>query len=274
MYKIGPFVKWVGGKGQILHEIISRLPDEYNHYYEPFVGSGAVLFGIQPERARINDINTQLINIYAQLKISSEKVINAVKKLDSVECNKDYYYENRGIYNEKIQNGILDAETAGLFIWINKHCFNGLYRVNGQGLFNVPYNNRTSGSSMVEENLKDIGLYLQNVEICNVDFAEFCNSVKKDDFVYFDSPYIPESETADFTSYTKGGFGIEEHKRLAALYKTLDQKGAKLMLSNNHTALVYELYAGYKIDSFAVKRMINRNAGKRTGREVIVTNYE
>lgn len=274
MYKISPFVKWAGGKGQILQEIISRLPNEYNHYYEPFVGSGAVLFGIQPEKARINDINTQLINIYAQLKISSEKVINAVKKLDSVECNKDYYYENRGIYNEKIQNGILDAETAGLFIWINKHCFNGLYRVNGQGLFNVPYNNRTSGSSMVEENLKDIGLYLQNVEICNFDFAEFCKSVKKDDFVYFDSPYIPESETADFTSYTKGGFALDEHKRLAALYKSLDQKGAKLMLSNNDAALVYELYAGYKIDSFAVKRMINRNAGKRTGREVIVTNYE
>ena len=274
MYKISPFVKWAGGKGQILEEIISRLPDKYEDYYEPFIGGGAVLFGIQPDNAKINDINTQLINTFNQLKNSSDKVINAIKDLDSVVCDKEYYYKNRDRYNEKIKNDILDEETAGLFIWLNKHCFNGLYRVNNKGLFNVPYNNRTNGTSMVEDNLKDIGLYLKNVEIYNLDFEDFCKSVKENDFVYFDSPYIPESETADFTSYTKGGFGLEEHKRLADLYKELDKRGAKLMLSNNDVDLVYELYDGFKIDSFDVKRMINRNADKRTGREVIVTNYE
>lgn len=274
MYKISPFVKWAGGKGQILNEIISRLPNTYNDYYEPFIGGGAVLFGIQPQKAKINDINKQLINIYNQLKKEPEKVINSIRELDNVECDKDYYYKNRDRYNDKIKNNELDEETAALFIWLNKHCFNGLYRVNNKGLFNVPYNNKTKGSSMDDANLKDIGLYLQNVEIYNLDFEEFCKSVKKGDFVYFDSPYIPESETADFTSYTKGGFGLEEHKRLAKLYKELDKKGAKVMLSNNDVELIYELYTGFNIDSFDVKRMINRNADKRTGREVIITNYE
>ena len=273
MYKITPFVKWAGGKSQILNEIIARLPETYDNYYEPFIGGGAVLFAIQPRNAKINDINTQLINTFNQLKNSPDKVISAVKDLDGVVCDKEYYYINRDRYNEKIKRGILDEETAGLFIWLNKHCFNGLYRVNNKGLFNVPYNNKTDGSSMVEDNLKDIGRYLGDVEIFNTDFGEFCKSVKENDFVYFDSPYIPESETADFTSYTKGGFGFKEHKRLAELYKELDKRGAKLMLSNNDTDLVYELYDGFKIDSFDVKRMINRDAENRTGREVIVTNY-
>ena len=138
MYKITPFVKWAGGKSQILNEIIARLPDTYDDYYEPFIGGGAVLFAIQPHNAKINDINTQLINTFNQLKYSPDKVISAVKDLDGTVCDKEYYYRNRDRYNEKIKNGILDEETAGLFIWLNKHCFNGLYRVNNKGLFNVP----------------------------------------------------------------------------------------------------------------------------------------
>lgn len=274
MYKISPFVKWAGGKTQLLDEIISRLPETYDRYYEPFAGGGAVLFGIQPRNAHINDINSQLINVYRRIKEDPEKIISCIKKLDGHACDKEYYYKNRKQYNTKIERGILDEESAALFIWLNKHCFNGLYRVNKDGLFNVPYNNRTTGDSINEENIRNISLYLQHVEICNLDFADFCKDVQKGDFVYFDSPYVPESKTADFTAYTEGGFGLEEHKRLARLYRQLDKKGAKLMLSNNGVKLIYELYSGYNIDKVDAKRMINSKSEKRVGREVLITNYE
>lgn len=160
-------------------------------------------------------------------------------------------------------------------IWLNKHCFNGLYRVNKKGLFNVPYNNRVNGKSIDEDNIRAIGQYLKNedVTITCKDFEEACEDVKPGDFVYFDSPYVPESETADFTNYSKGGFSFEEHKRLADLFRGLDKMGAKVMLSNNDVPLVRDLYAGYNIQSLDVKRMINRNANKRVGKEVLITNY-
>ncbi len=274
MFEISPFLKWAGGKTQILDEIKKRLPKSFNNYYEPFIGGGAVLFYLQPENAYINDINKQLVNTYKQLKKNAKKVVSIIKELDSTECSRELYYIFRDKFNNKIEEDIFDEETAALFIWINKHCFNGLYRVNRNGLFNVPYNNKKTGSSMVESNLIDIGKYLKNVSISNQDFELFCKDVKKGDFVYFDSPYIPESVTADFTSYTKEGFALEDHKRLAVLYKRLDKLGAYVMLSNNDVSLIYELYKSYKIETFDVKRMINREGNKRTGREVIITNYK
>ena len=183
--------------------------------------------------------------------------------------------KKRTEYNKKIAAHILDAECAALTIWINKHCFNGLYRVNSKGLFNVPYNNKIGGVSMNEENLRTIGLYLNsgNIEIREGDFETACADAKAGDFVYFDSPYIPVSETANFTDYTKDGFSYEDHCRLAELSKRLDNAGVKIMLSNNDVDLVYELYDGFKIKGVDVKRAINRDASKRTGKEVIITNY-
>ena len=160
-------------------------------------------------------------------------------------------------------------------IWINKHCFNGLYRVNSKGLFNVPYNNKINGSSMNEQNLRDIGRYLNeaNVEIREGDFEVACADVKGGDFVYFDSPYIPVSETANFTDYTKDGFSHEDHCRLAKLFKRLSEEGVKVMLSNHNVDLVHQLYDGFNIESVNVKRAINSDASKRVGEEVIITNY-
>lgn len=270
-----PVLKWAGGKSQLLPSIRAMMPTHYGCYYEPFIGGAAVLLDVMPERAVINDINRQLVNLYRQLKKDSESVIQQIRKYDAIECDKDYYYLMRERYNGKIENEELDVECAALMIWINKHCFNGLYRVNGKGLFNVPYNNKIKGKSMDEENLVAIGQYFRRVDIeirCS-DFEEACTSVQSGDFVYFDSPYVPESETADFTAYAKDGFGLPEHKRLARLFRELDQRGAKLMLSNNDVELVHSLYQGYHIMSLDVKRMINRDAAKRTGREVIVTNY-
>jgi DNA adenine methylase len=275
--KMAPFVKWAGGKGQLLDRIQMRIPNSFNTYYEPFIGGGAVLLGIKPEKAVINDTNEQLINIYRQLKADPRAVIRAVNELDQAgKCDKDFYLETRAKYNEKIANHELDAECVGLMIWINKHCFNGLYRVNSKGLFNVPYNNKKLGKSIDEDNLMRIGYYLEHSQVdilCN-DFEVACERVKKGDFVYFDSPYVPISETASFTDYTKNGFTIKDHKRLAELFKKLDSIGAKVMLSNHDVELVHELYDGYNIESVSVKRNINSDAKKRDGKEVIITNYK
>ena len=163
--QITPAVKWAGGKKQLLGAIMKKIPSYYNRYFEPFVGGAAVLLNLQHKKAYINDSNEQLINLYLQLKNATEDVINEIKKLDSITCDKDVYYSRRERYNDKIKNNTTDVETAALLIWLNKHCFNGLYRVNKKGLFNVPYNNKVTGSSMNEENIRAIGRYLKNANV-------------------------------------------------------------------------------------------------------------
>lgn len=272
---MSPVLKWAGGKTQLLERIAGSMPTDYNNYYEPFIGSAAVLFGISPAQAFVNDINKQLVNLYIQLKVSAERVIEKVNEMDDMLCTKELYYAIRKQYNAKILRDEFDSECAALMIWINKHCFNGLYRVNGKGLFNVPYNNKINGKSIDENNIRAISEYLQksDITITCLDFEKACEGVSSGDFVYFDSPYVPESATASFTDYTVGGFSFSDHERLAALFKRLDHIGAKIMLSNNDVPLVHSMYREYNIQSFDAKRMINRNASKRTGKEVIITNY-
>ena len=274
-FKTGPFVKWAGGKKQLLDRLESRMPATYERYYEPFIGGGALFLDVQPELAIINDTNEQLLNVYQQLKIDTEAVINAVNVLDADPCDTARYLAIREKYNTKIKAHELGAECAALMIWINKHCFNGLYRVNSKGLFNVPYNNKSDGVSIDATNLRNIGLYLQSrdIEIRQGDFEDACMDVAPGDFVYFDSPYVPISETANFTDYTKDGFSLEDHKRLAALYRKLAAQGTKVMLSNHNVPLVHELYIGFTIEEVDVRRAINRDAAKRSGKEVIITNY-
>jgi DNA adenine methylase len=270
-----PFVKWAGGKKQLVDRLRSRMPEAYATYYEPFIGGGALFLDVQPHKAVINDTNKQLVNIYRQLKENAEEVIAAVNLLDAQPTDVDRYLRLRVAYNQKITANELDAECAALMIWINKHCFNGLYRVNSKGLFNVPYNNRTGGASIDENNLRNIGILLKNndIEIRQGDFETACFDISPSDFVYFDSPYIPISNTANFSDYTKDGFSLEDHKRLADLYRRLDSIGVKAMLSNHNVPLVYELYEGFRIEAVDVRRAINSDASKRVGKEVIVTNY-
>lgn len=270
-----PFVKWVGGKKQLLEKLESYMPKTYNNYYEPFIGGGALLFDVQPSKAVINDVNVQLLNIYRQLKFDCKAVITAVNTLDSVPCDSERYLEIRDRYNSKIKSNELDAECAALMIYINKHCFNGLYRVNSKGLFNVPYNNKTNGMSIDENNLTNIGKYLNenDIDIREGDFEDACCDVQEGDFVYFDSPYIPESKTANFTDYTKDGFSLNDHKRLAKLFYELDEIGAHVMLSNNDVPLVYELYGQYNVIPVDVRRSVNNDASKRKGKEVIIKNF-
>lgn len=273
---MGPVLKWAGGKKQLLGRLKERMPCSYQRYYEPFIGGAALLLDVQPDSAVMNDVNVQLLNIYRQLAADAEAVIEVLRGFDAVPCNKDRYLEMRQRYNDRISANVLDAESAALMIWLNKHCFNGLYRVNSRGLFNVPYNNKMTGSSMDEANLRDVANYIRthNIEIREGDFEVACKDVQAGDFVYFDSPYIPVTETASFTDYTKDGFSYEDHCRLAHLYRRLDALGAKVMLSNHNVELVYKLYEGFCIEPVDVRRSINRNASKRVGKEVIITNYQ
>ncbi len=274
-YELSPFVKWAGGKRQLLNELMTRVPLEFNNYLEPFLGGGTLLLNLQPKSALVNDINSQLINVYRAIKSDASELIRAVSDLDLIDTNKEVYYERREAFNQKIHKKELDVESAALFIWLNKHCFNGLYRVNKSGLFNVPYNNKVSGNSINPSNLEAMSQYFKenNIEFYNTDFMDITAKAKAGDFVYFDSPYIPESITANFTDYTKDGFSYEDHLRLANNFKELDKQGVKLMLSNNNVPLVHELYEGYYITEVDVKRAINSKATKRKGKEIIVTNY-
>ncbi len=272
---VAPFVKWAGGKRQLIPQIRERMPEKYNNYYEPFVGGGAVLFELQPANALINDINKALINTYNIICNEADAFLEAVNRLDEEmwEDGKKYYYSVREHYNDKLMKSEYDVELAALFVFINKHCFNGLYRVNGKGLFYVPYNNsrRTSADENV---IREVSKYLKGVKIINGDFEEACKDAKKGDFVFIDSPYAPLNPTS-FESYTKEGFDIESHKRVAKLYDELTARGCYCMLTNHNTELINELYGnkGYKIDVVSVKRMINSDASNRVGKEVIICNY-
>ena len=273
--KVAPFVKWAGGKRQLLPQIKERMPEKYNNYFEPCVGGGAVVFGLLPENALINDINKALINAYRQICNEPDMFLKVINKLDQEmwEDGKKYYYSLREHYNDKLMKAEYDVELAALFVFINKHCFNGLYRVNGKGLFNVPYNN-SRRSSVDESVIMEVSEYLQGITIMNGDFQEISASAKKGDFIFLDSPYAPLNPTS-FESYTKEGFDIESHRRLSKFYDELTAKGCYCMLTNHNTELINELYGnkGYKIDVVSVKRMINSDASNRVGEEVIICNY-
>lgn len=272
---ITPFIKWAGGKRQLLTQIRERMPESFNNYYEPFVGGGAVIFDLLPTSAVINDINKALVNSYKQICNAPDDFLKTLKKLDEAmwEDGKEYYYALREHYNDKLMREEFDVELAALFVFINKHCFNGLYRVNGKGLFNVPYNN-SRNASCDEDSIRAISEYLKNVTILEGDFQLACHNAKKGDFIFIDSPYAPLNPKS-FESYTKEGFDIESHKRLAALYDELTARGCYCMLTNHNTKLINELYGnkGYKIDVVSVKRMISSDAKNRVGEEVIICNY-
>ncbi len=272
---IAPFVKWAGGKRQLLTQIKERMPEQYNNYFEPFVGGGAVLFGLLPANALINDINKALINTYRQIRNVPEEFLKAVNKLDEEmwEDGKEYYYFLRENYNDKLMKAEFDVELAALLVFMNKHCFNGLYRVNGKGLFNVPYNN-SRRVSVDEKSIRETSKYLKGVTIIEGDFEVACKKAKNGDFIFIDSPYAPLNPTS-FEAYTKEGFDIESHKRLAKLFDDLTARGCYCMLTNHNAALITELYGnkGYKIDVVSVKRMINSDASNRVGEEVIIWNY-
>ena len=273
MCEIRPIVKWAGGKTQLLDRLKDRMPKKYGSYYEPFIGGGALLLDVQPKKAHINDINSELINTYSQIRDDAPSVKTLLKHLDDNHDGEEYYYKKRDEFNTKIQKKEYDSYMAALFIYLNKHCFNGLYRVNSKGLFNVPYNNKDKGRSFDEQNIDSLADYLKNVKMMNGDFESCAKKAKKGDFVFFDSPYAPLNPTS-FESYTKEGFSKEDHERLANLFKELDKKGVYCMLTNHNTELINDLYKDYNIEVVPVHRSINSKGNSRKGEEVIITNYQ
>lgn len=277
MIKGKPFVKWAGGKRQIVDKLLMYAPDEFNTYYEPFVGGGALLFELSPKKAVINDSNKELINVYNILR-NEEKFKKMCSILNTYEKNnsEEFYYELRNKDRNKSSfDRLSDYKRAGRTIYLNKACFNGLYRVNSKNEFNVPFGKKTKVNTYDIGNLITVSNYLtmNDIKILNVDFEDSVKDAQKGDFIYFDPPY--DSETSIFNSYTEDGLGKEEQRRLAKVYKELSNKGCYVMLSNNNTTLIKELYKDFNIHIIEAKRSINSNGEKRGKvEEVIITNYK
>lgn len=276
MIKGKPFVKWAGGKRQIIKKLTKLAPLKYSTYYEPFVGGGALLFELSPKKAVINDYNEELMNVYNCIK-DENKFEKMVHELNHYEAshNKEFYLELRNKdRDQKKFMKIPDYKRAARTIYLNKACFNGLYRVNSKNEFNVPFGKKEKVNTYDGQNLGIIHSFLNfnDIKIMNVDFEEAVKDAKKGDFIYFDPPY--DSDTHTFNSYTEEGFGKKDHIRLANTFKELDKKGCYVMLSNHNTELVNELYKDFNIHIIEAKRNINAN-GKKRGKveEVIITNY-
>ena len=271
-----PVIKWAGGKRQLLPEINKRLPKSYGKYYEPFFGGGALFFDLSPKKAVINDFNSQLINMYTQIKNVPDEVIQHLSKLQTAyntyssdEERTAYYFEKRTAFNQFITANTYTSESAALFIFLNKAGYNGLYRVNSDGLFNVPCAHRKILKAFESDNIYEVSKLLKDCIIKNGDFEKACKNVKAGDFVFFDSPYYDT-----FDTYQAGGFSEEDHIRLANLFAKLSDIGAYCILTNNDCDFIKGLYKSYNIDVVSVKRMISCDGSNRTGQEVIITNFK
>lgn len=267
-----PIVKWVGGKRQLMFELIKNMPKSYNRYFEPFIGGGALFFELQPDRAYISDMNEELINLYS---IVRDNVYELIEDLSRYEVSKEYFLKIRNIDRTEKYAELSDIERASRFIYLNRTCFNGMYRVNSKGEFNVPFGHYKNPRIIDENNLLNCSELLKKTEIKCADFSEILTKVKKGDLVYFDPPYVPLNETSSFTSYTKDGFDINMQFKLRDVCDELDNKGVKFMLSNSDTKLANELYANYEIKKVFASRQINANAdGRGKITEVLVRNYD
>ncbi len=277
MLKGKPFVKWAGGKRQILDKLKKYIPEDFNTYYEPFVGGGALLFELSPKKAIINDYNKELINVYECIK-DADKFDKMCRELNhhEAEHSEAHYYEVRDLDRDKSKfNKIVDYKRAARTIYLNKACFNGLYRVNSKNEFNVPFGKKLKVNTYEGQNLGIICGYLNynDITLLSTDFEEAVKDAKKGDFVYFDPPY--DSDKTTFNSYTENGFGKEEQKRLARVFKELDKKGCYVMLSNYNTSLIKELYKDYNFNYITAQRNIGASAKNRgIVEEVIITNYK
>ena len=284
-----PFIKWAGGKRGIIETLESKgfIPKKFNRYFEPMVGAGAVFFHIaenyNPKKCIISDINSDLINTYKAIKRDVNELIHEISKIKDGFCNSEkrseFYYKNRDEFNKlkKDKENNLICQAA-LFIFLNKTCFNGLYRVNKKDEFNVPFGRYKNPSIYDEDNLKKVSKLLQNTTILNQDFEETVKDAKEGDFVYFDPPYVPLSKTSDFTSYTKLDFGLDDQKRLARVVNDLAKKRCYVMESNSSSDEIKNIFEEYqKLNIYTIKapRFIScKSDGRRPIEESVINNYK
>lgn len=268
-----PFLKWAGGKRQLLPQIKPYIPEiGESTYFEPFLGAGAMLFSIQPQNATVNDINTELYNVYKV--IADEQLFEElIEELRSHKNESEYFYEVRAWDRADDYHNLSPVKKASRFIFLNKTCFNGLYRVNSKGQFNVPFGKYKNPAIVNEEVLREVHQYLNNnhITFLNGDFKEAVKDAKSGDFVYFDPPYDPVSETSSFTSYAQEGFGKTEQYELRDIFKQLNERGCKVLLSNSDTPFIREIYEGFNIVTVQANRAINSKAdGRGKINEVLV----
>jgi len=266
-----PFLKWAGGKRQLLKQIAPFIPDSINTYIEPFVGGGALFFYLTPKQAILIDNNPVLINAYKVIQNDVENLIISLKKHRN---EKEYYYKVRNAdLLEEFENWS-NLEKASRILFMNKCCYNGLYRVNSKGHFNVPFGRYKNPNFCDELNLRAVHDALQGIKIILGSFEMCLKYAQKDDFIYLDPPYDPITETANFTGYTKEKFGKEEQIKLKKVFDELDKRGCKVLLSNSNTEFVNQLYKEYNYSLVSAKRAINSNALKRGEiKEILVYNY-
>lgn len=269
-----PVVKWVGGKRQILHEIEKYIP-KFSTYYEPFVGGGAVLFHIQPSKAIINDVNSELVSLYEVIRDHVDELIEDLRKHKNED---EYFYSIRELdRDKKLFNQLTPVQRASRIHFLNKTCYNGLFRVNRAGEFNTPFGGYKNPNIINEITLKAVSNYFRkaNIVIKCCDFEESLKGIRRGSFVYLDPPYDPVSGSASFTGYDKGGFDRNEQERLKKVCDDLNRRGVKFLLSNSATDFIKGLYADYNIEVIKAKRAVNSKGDLRGGvDEVLVRNYE
>ena len=272
--KAQPFLKWAGGKGQLLKQYEAFFPLKFNNYIEPFVGGGAVFFHLyntarvsNGKRAILIDSNEELINCYLTIKADVNKLIRVLS-------NPKFKNEEGVYYKIRAEEPKNKFERAARAIYLNKTCFNGLYRVNSQNKFNVPFGGYKNPTICKSENLRAVSLALTNVEILLGDFEKCLDFAKRGDFIYFDPPYQPLNKTSSFTSYTKNSFGERDQQKLCEVFKKLDKRRCKVMLSNSDTPFIRKLYKDFKIETVFAKRAINCNGSERGEiTELVILNY-
>lgn len=269
---VAPFLKWAGGKRRLLKQYAPYFPDRtaIARYYEPFIGSAAVYFYLQPGDARLSDVNRQLVEIYQVVQQNVEGLIQAL----SVHRNeRDYYYQVRALDPAMLS----PVERAGRLIFLNRTCYNGLYRENRSGQFNVPFGRYDNPTICDEKRLRRASAALQGVDLIVGDFAQVVQAAVPGDFVYFDPPYAPLNATSNFTSYNRHGFDQDDQRRLAGVIDQLTRRGVRVMLSNSSAPLIYELYdrPGLRLVPIQARRNINSKAEKRGPvKELLILNYD
>lgn len=273
---VTPFVKWVGGKRQLIPSIVEHLPENFKDYtyIEPFVGGGAVLFHLQPKNAVINDFNAELINVYQVVKNNLDELIKDLKKHKN---EADYFYEIRGLDRNGQLKNLSAVQRASRVLFLNKTCFNGLYRVNNAGEFNAPFGRYKNPNIVNEPTLKAVNKYLNNnnIEIKSGDYSEVLERTDKKCFVYLDPPYHPLSESSNFTGYVQGGWNKIDQVKLKTACDALHKKGITFLLSNSSAELIKDLYKEYTITIVKANRAINSNGADRGEvDELLIRNYE
>ena len=263
-----PFMKWVGGKRALLPQLEALFPQRFDRYFEPFVGGGAVFFHLQPETAHLSDYNDELITTYRMVR---DEVDALIEHLRTHSNDPEYYYAMRAQDPAELD----DLECASRMIFLNRTCFNGLYRVNSKGTFNVPFGKHKNPTICNEQGLRAASEALRGVTFAQEPYMAVLERAKAGDFIYFDPPYHPLTETANFTSYTPGSFSARDQQDLAETFIALANRGCKVMLSNSDTEFIRELYSAFHIEKVMAPRMVNRDASKRGPvAEVVVRNYK